>query len=393
MTAEKWVYGGEALSRVDGRVVLTPYMLPGETARVEPQQERPDLIRTRLVEILTKSPDRTDPQCQYFHNCGGCQYQHATYESQLTRKVEILLEQLKRMGKLEYSGDVQTIAGEPYGYRNRTQFHVDGSRIGFYRAGTRELLNIESCPIASPRTNEVLTVLHQMAADKRWPQFLKSIEVVTNETDVLLNVEAAHPVARKFFEWCGERIPGAQRGYLDYPAGGDSFRVSHNAFFQVNRFLVDKLVELALEGAAGETALDLYAGVGLFSIPLARRFQKMIAVESGKAAARDLEENAKRANVAMDGEAQNVETFLPSLHAAPDFVLADPPRSGLGKVVTRELLRLKPRRITIVSCDPSTLARDLAALTGEGGYRLERLQLVDLFPQTYHIESVTHLVL
>lgn len=378
------------MSRVEGRVVLTPFLLPGETGRVEPVQERPDLIRTKLVEVVSASPERVEPQCPYFYQCGGCQYQNAGYEFQTARKVEILREQLRRVGKLNYEGEIATLKAGPYGYRNRTQFHVDGSRIGYYRGGTHELLSVDQCPISSPKINEVLTTLRGMAADRRWPQFLKSIEVFTNESEVLLNVEAERPVARRFFEWCAEQIPGAQAGFLEYKAGHDSFEVSHNSFFQVNRFLVDPLVETALEGADGQTALDLYAGVGLFSMPLARRFGKVTAVESGKSAVRDLEANARRANVALERFGQNVEAFLPGLQHTPDFVLADPPRAGLGKHVTAELVRLKPPAITIVSCDPSTLSRDLSALTG-GGYRIEQMTLVDLFPQTFHIEAVTRL--
>lgn len=390
MTAEKWVYGGDALSRVDGRVVLTRFMLPGETARVEVEQERPDLIQTRAVEIVSAAPQRVEPPCPYFFRCGGCQYQHAEYGFQVEQKAEILREQLKRVGKIDWTGEIGTIAAEPYGYRNRTQFHVSGRKIGYYLPGSHELLPVEQCPISSPKINEVLRALNEMSGDRQWPQFLRSIEVFTNETDVLLNVESERPLARRFFEWCGERIPGMARGFVDYAAGGDSFRVSHNSFFQVNRFLVERLVEAALEGAEGETALDLYAGVGLFSIAMARRFGKVTAVESGKGAVRDLEFNAGRANVALAGSGEGVEEFLAGAQETPDFVLADPPRAGLGKRVTAELARLKPKRMVIVSCDPATLARDLTVLVG-AGYAVESVKVVDMFAQTGKVESVVRL--
>lgn len=393
MTAEKWVYGGDALSRVDGRVVLTPYVLPGETARVTPEQERPDLIRTKLEEIVSPSEHRVTPPCRYFGRCGGCHYQHASYEYQVQQKVEILREQLKRVGKIDYAGEIEAVSGPPLGYRNRTQFHVEGRKIGYFQAGTHQLLDIEECPISSPKINEVLGRLREMASDPRWPEFLREIEIFTNESGVLVNVlETERPIARRFFEWCAEKIPGAGAGFVEYVAAGDQFRVSHNSFFQVNRFLTDRLVESATGGKSGQHALDLYAGVGLFSVHLARQFSTVTAVESGKSAVRDLEYNATRANVALQGAGQNVEQFLPALTAAPDFVLADPPRSGLGKAVTRELIRLRPHAITIVSCDPSTLARDLGALTA-GGYEIGRLQMVDLFPQTFHVESIAHLQL
>ena len=386
------MYGGDALSRVEGRVVLTPFLLPGETARVEVEQERADLLRARPVEIVSPAAERVEPRCPYFQKCGGCHYQHAEYSFQVAQKAEILREQLKRVGKIDFTGEIATISGEPFGYRNRTQFHVDGSKIGFFHAGSHELLAVDQCPISSPKINEVLGVLHEMAADRQWPPFLKSIEVFTNESEVLLNVDSGHPLARRFFDWSSERIPGAARGYLEYKVGDDSYRVSHNSFFQVNRFLVDQLVEIALEGATGSSALDLYAGVGLFSVHLARKFAHVTTVESGKGSIRDLEVNAIGANVALEGVGQSVETFLPSVTDSPDFVLADPPRAGLGKVVTRELLRIKPRVINIVACDPATLARDLGVLTG-GGYKLESLTMIDLFPQTYHLEAVARLVL
>jgi 23S rRNA (uracil1939-C5)-methyltransferase len=230
-----------------------------------------------------------------------------------------------------------------------------------------------------------------MLRDRRFPRFVRSLELFTNETEVQLNVlETAQPVSRRFFDWAAERIPGLAAGTLDYPVGRDVYRVGHRSFFQVNRFLIEAVVERALEGAEGISAVDLYAGVGLFSLRLARRFRSVTAVESGGSAARDLEFNAARAGVEVAVRRHVADLFLGELEEAPEFVLADPPRSGLGKRVVRELLRLKPPRVVIVSCDPSTLARDLAPLTADA-YRIERLTLVDLFPQTYHIETVTHL--
>jgi 23S rRNA (uracil1939-C5)-methyltransferase len=197
-------------------------------------------------------------------------------------------------------------------------------------------------------------------------------------------------VARRFFDWCGENIPGMVQGALDYRG---EFRVSSNSFFQVNRFLVDRLAETAIEGAEGDSALDLYAGVGLFTLPLARRFRQVTAVESGAGASRDLRFNLDRAGLAqVRSDASTVEAFLEKLKRAPDFVLVDPPRAGLGKPVVERLKELRPRLLTIVACDPATLARDLAALVA-GGYKMRKITLVDLFPQTYHLETVVSLVL
>lgn len=393
MRIEKWVYGGDGLSRVDGRIVLTPFVLPGETAVVEPSPYRAGIFTGRVTEIREPSPHRVDPPCPYFGRCGGCQYQHAPYGYQVDRKVDILREVLRRVGKMEAPAEIATVTGEPWNYRNRIQLHLEHAGLGYRAQASHKLIPITQCPIASPRLNEAIAALLGMMEDRRFPRFLRSLELFTNETETQFHVlETERPLAKAFFEWCEERIPGAAARSLDYRAAGESFRVGRKSFFQVNRHLVDQLPAAALGGAAGESALDLYAGVGLFSLPLARRFPRVTAVESGMGAVEDLEFNASRAGLTVNAVRSSVDLYLETLASAPDFVLADPPRSGLGKAVVKELLRLRAPRLHIVSCDPSTLARDLAALCA-GGYRLDRLALADLFPQTFHIESVAELAL
>jgi 23S rRNA (uracil1939-C5)-methyltransferase len=388
---EKWVYGGAGLARTEGRAVLMPFVLPGETVRAAVRRERSGLLEARVEDIVGPAPERCPPLCPYFTRCGGCHYQHAGYEFQLEQKKAVLREVFRRVGKLEAPAEIETIASPPWEYRNRAQFHLVAGRIGYLEAGSHRLCPVERCPISSPKINEALSVLREMVGDRRFPRFVRSVELFTNEREVQLTVrEADRPVARRFFDWCAERIPGAAEGSLDYAAAGYVYRVSHNSFFQVNRFLTDKLVECALGDAAGSAAVDLYAGVGLFSLPLAGRFRQATAVETGSAAIRDLEWNAERASVCVKAVKSQADLFLLSLDAAPDFLLADPPRPGLTKSVVRQLVRLRPPRMAIVSCDPATLARDLGPLLS-AGYRIEKLVLIDLFPQTYHIETVTHL--
>jgi 23S rRNA (uracil1939-C5)-methyltransferase len=386
---EKLVYGGDGLARLEGRVALLPFVLPGERVRASAAAEKPGLLRAADVEVLEAAPERVEPPCPYFGRCGGCHYQHAPYEYQLAAKRAILEEELRRLGKIEPPAEIGVVAGEPWGYRNRAQLHIDGGRLGYRGAHSHRLIPIDRCPISSPRINQAIGELAAMLRDPRWPRFVRSIEIFTDERQVQLNVlESSRPVARRFFDWCAERIPGLVAGPLDYQG---RFRVSGNSFFQVNRFLADRLVETAVEGAEGDTALDLYAGVGLFSIPLAARFSRLTAVESGAGAARDLQFNAERAGAAnLVVERRTAEDFLERLEAAPDSMLLDPPRAGMGKRVVRRLLELRPRHLIVVSCDPSTLARDLAALTS-GGYRIGAMSMVDLFPQTYHLETVVHL--
>jgi 23S rRNA (uracil1939-C5)-methyltransferase len=381
VTIEKWVYGGDALARVDGRVVLAPFVLPGETARLNVGED----IHADLIEVTAPAPERVEPPCPLFTRCGGCQYQHAPYQFQLARKVDILREQLRRVGKIDYTGEIETISGPPLNYRNRAQFRIADGRIGFLAARSHTLVPVTGeCPISSPRLNQALAEMRARLPDPRFPRFVHSLEIFTNEVDLQVNVlEADRPVARSFYDWCGSMVA------IDYATSFGTFRVSPRSFFQVNRFLVEPLVDAALQNATGETALDLYAGVGLFALPMARRFKNVTAVEAGADAARDLEVNATRAGVPLGIDRARVEDFLPRLNTPPDFVLADPPRAGLGKQVVAQLVRLAPPRLTIVSCDPATLARDVAALTG---YKIEHLILADLFPQTYHLETIAHLV-
>jgi 23S rRNA (uracil1939-C5)-methyltransferase len=386
---EKLVYGGDALARLDGRVTLAPFALPGERIRAAAEREKPGLIHARTLAVLDPSPQRVAPRCPYFGRCGGCHYQHAGYEFQLEAKRAILAEELRRVGKIEPPEEIAVVAADPWGYRNRAQLHIEKGRIGYREARSHKLCAIDSCPIASPKINQTIGALAGMLRDSRWPRFLRSLEIFTDERQVQLSVlETERPVARRFFDWCAETIPGLVAGALDYQ---DRFRVSRNAFFQVNRYLADKLVEIALEGVGGETALDVYAGVGLFSLDLARRFRQAAAVESGAAEAGDLAFNAERAGLAnLRVERRTAEAYLDALERAPDFVLLDPPRAGLGKAVVQRLIDLRPPAVTIVACDPATLARDLAALLG-AGYRIEKMTLVDLFPQTYHLETVVRL--
>jgi len=380
MQVDKWVYGGEGLGRIDGKVVLVPFVLPGETARVEAGKD----VHARLLEILTPATERVEPACPLFTICGGCHYQHAPYEFQLARKVEILREQLQRVGKIKFEGEIGVISGPPLGYRSRAQFHIAEEKIGYLAPRSHDLVPVEGeCPVSSPRLNQGLAEMRGRLSDARFPKFVEALEIFTNETDVQINViDAERAVARRFYDWCESKAA------IEYATSFGTFRVSPKSFFQVNRFLVEKLVEAALPQLGGQTALDLYAGVGLFALPLAQRFASVTAIESSSSAASDLVFNIARSGSAIRMEQTRVEDYLARLDKTPDFVLADPPRTGLGKDVVADLVRLAPPRITVVSCDPATLARDLAGLTG---YEIESMTMVDLFPQTYHLETVVKL--
>ena len=393
---EKLVHGGLGLGRVDGRVVLAPYVLPGELVEIEPVRETKSLVRGKLVKRNRSSDDRIEPACPVFEVCGGCHYQHIPYEKQLDYKRQVLLETLARMGKIQWGGAVEVIASEPWGYRNRTQLrvHKEGadSAIGFLEGGTHNLVGIESCPINSPVLNRSLEALIEMSNKKRFPRFLREIEFFTNETDVQINViQTERPLAKVFFEKCAEAIKGfSPTNALDYPVGDWTYRVGRRSFFQVNRFLIERMVQVAVAGASGGTAVDLYSGVGLFTLPLAQTFERVTAVDAGGPATRDLSFNLERAGLEAKVVNLAVADYLADVQDAPDFVVADPPRAGLGAPVTEHLLRLAPPQLVLVSCDPATLARDLAALTS-GGYSIQSVSLLDLFPQTFHMETIVKL--
>ncbi len=383
---EKLVYGGEGLSRTEGEVVFTPFVLPGELVEAERSGSRRQAERADLVRVLETSPDRVDPPCPYFFRCGGCQYQHAAYDAQLRFKRSILAESLRRAGKIEYDPErIRVIPSEPYGYRNRSQFHIENGRIGYREMRSHKLVAIEECPISSPKINEVILALNRLVRDRRWPRFVSSIEVFTDERQVQWNVRAAsQPVARRFFDWLAAEIPGSVEGPLEYAVAEERFLVSGDSFFQVNRFVLPALTGAAIGNASGDLAWDLYAGVGLFSVPLARRFGEVVAVEAGASAAHDLTRNLGTA------VRDTTERFLVNEHdRKPDFVLADPPRAGLGKAVVEKLLEIRPPKLVIVACDPSTLARDLSLL--REAYDIEEITLADLFPQTFHIETIARL--
>jgi 23S rRNA (uracil1939-C5)-methyltransferase len=321
--------------------------------------------------------------------CGGCAYQHSNYEFQLGQKREILLENLRRLGRIHYTGEINVFSAAPWHYRNRIQLHFAHGQIGFHRAGSNQLAPVEECFITSPLLTDAIKILSKAVRQREWPGFLNSLELFSNETEIQINVlDSSRPVAQRFFDWLKTILPTAP-GAIDYEAAGHAFRISRDAFFQVNRFLIHELVKEVVGDKTGQRAIDLYAGVGLFSLPLAQRFQTVAAVERGGPASRDLEYNARRAG--RDGInviRSTSEEFLRSAES-PDLLVADPPRAGLGNAVVEGMIRLRAAHTVIVSCDPSTLARDLKRLST--GFRIVRLTLIDLFPQTYHLETVAHL--
>jgi 23S rRNA (uracil1939-C5)-methyltransferase len=419
---EKLIYGGEGLAHHNGATVFVPFVLPAERVRATPVEEKKKFIRARVEELLEPSPARIAPRCPHLTVCGGCDYQHIPYEAQLTYKTEILRETLRRLGRIDWPGTITTHASPPWAYRNRAQWKVrpleadaaDGEKaklgIGYFRANSTALCAVEDCSIISPLLLKTLLKLREVLAEGALPRQLREIEAFVDASDskmVLTATFAGFPsriaeVAEKFRalvpeieslllnDPSHERMELSGPGFITYQAGGIGYRVGHFSFFQVNKFLVEELTREVVDSeASGKLALDLFAGVGLFSAPLAKRFEHVIAVEGNPAAARDLETNVTRIR-AVEVRAADVGRFLERCKEKPDLVVLDPPRAGMEPSALPRLARISPARITYVSCEPPTLARDLAVLL-EKGYDLSDVHLFDLFPQTFHMEVVVRL--
>ena len=421
---ERAVYGGSGLARADGKAIFVPFALPGETVEGEIVDDKGGFATADLRCVLEPSPARTQPPCPYYGQCGGCHYQHADYATQVEMKTSILRESLER-ARIAEIPEIQAVTAEPLGYRNRIRLHVQANpfRLCYKLRKSHVNLPVISCPIASPALQRAIKILNREGKMLGLAEFVTEIELFTapEQSTLIVSLWTDRPAPEakllldKMSPQLRQILPEVQgigtfameksrtstrllassgSDSLLYASGEHHYRVSLGSFFQVNRFLIDSLVQLVTAGESGATAWDLYAGVGLFSLPLAETFCEITAVESSAAAVRDLRENLRGAKhrVVSSDTAAFLRSAITRRRPAPDLLVVDPPRAGLGHEVTAALAKLQPRKITYVSCDPATLSRDLAALV-EYGYRLSQLHLLDLFPQTFHLEAVTHLLL
>jgi 23S rRNA (uracil1939-C5)-methyltransferase len=424
---EKLVYGGEGLAHHGGSTIFVPFVLPDERVTIEPIEQKKKFVRARLERVLEASPERVEPRCQHFGDCGGCDYQHFSYDNQLRYKTGILRETLRRLGGIEWSGEIAVHASQPWSYRNRAQWKVrplgdeaadanGGAKlaIGYFRANSTALCAVKDCPILAPSLLRALLALRDALATGTLPKNVREIEAFTSEgTDagdarLLVTATFAGFPARgaELSETFRRIVPGIESllfhdpgrdrmelfgpGFIETEARGVKFRVGHFSFFQVNSFLVDEMVrEVVDRDPGGRLAVDLYAGVGLFSVPLAKRYERVIAVESNPAATRDLENNV-RGQGTIEVRTASVEKFIDRFKERPQFVVLDPPRAGMEPGAAQRLARVGAARITYVSCDPPTLARDLKIICA-AGYELANVHIFDLFPQTFHMETVVRL--
>lgn len=408
----KLVYGGEALGYHAGRTVLASQVVPHERVEVEEIRTRKGVVHARPLRILQPSRDRVEPPCPYFGHCGGCQYQHLAADSQVLAKREILRETLRRLGRVIWDAEIPVHSGPAWNYRNQAQLKVGraadgGHELGFFAAESNRLISIDTCAILSPRLNALLAELR----GQPWAELLtncREIELFADDRDekvmLILRGRCTAPEAMShkcLTELAGVVSVAVEQGpslrvygepHLSYHVGEHTYRVSTTAFFQSSRLLLPDLVGRAIREESGAIAMDLFAGVGLFALPLAQRFAQVIAVESHAQAAADLESNARAAaggNIRVMAETA-FDFLRRCAQTEPDLVVLDPPRAGVGVASLNLLTGLRPQRLVYVSCSPPTLARDLGFLV-QHGYHLDALEMFDLFPQTYHIESLARL--
>jgi 23S rRNA (uracil1939-C5)-methyltransferase len=421
---EKSIYGGSGLARAEGKAIFVPFTLPGEEVEAEIVSDKGGFSTAELQSVLEPSPARTNPPCPYFGKCGGCHYQHANYAAQIEMKLAILRESLER-ARIQDIPTITPVTADPLGYRNRIRLHVrkDPFSLCYKLRKSHTNLPIDTCPIASPILQRAIETLNREGKPLNLSEFVTEIELFTNpdQSELIVSLwtdqpasaakqiidNVSQPLRQMFPEiqaigvFATERIRTTSKllahsgsDFLIYPSRDRRYRVGLGSFFQVNRFLIDQLVDLVTAGEQGSLAWDLYAGVGLFSLPLTEHFAEVTAVESSPSAIRDLRENLRNTKhrIVAAETAAFLRQALQQRYPIPDLIVVDPPRAGLLRDVTDALAKVRPRKITYVSCDPSTLSRDLAALV-ESGYRLRNMHLLDLFPQIYHLESITHLAL
>lgn len=378
LTIERLAAGGDGVGRdASGRVVFVPFTAPGDRIQATIEERRARFARGRLERLLASGPSRVEPRCPAFGDCGGCTWQHVAYETQREAKEAILRDALERLGGLALPGPVAIEpCPAPYGYRGRTRVLAKGGRVGYRRRRSHALCAVRRCPVLVPALEAALAAL----ADER--------PAATAEWELVAGAEGvrATPLVQP--------LPRDPRVELE--VAGERIAASPGVFVQATPALFASLAE-AVHTAAGRGALglELFAGAGFFSVGLARRFTRLVVVESEGRAVADLRHNLARSGCPdveiLGGRAERV-LCASRLGATPDAAVLDPPRTGLPRGALESLLALAPKRLVYVSCEPSTLARDLSGFC-RGGYRVASVRGFDLFPQTPHVEAVAVLSL
>ncbi len=376
---EKIVPNGFGLAFAENLTVFVPLSVAGDEVSVKLNQLKGKTAFAEIIEVIESSAYRIEPPCVYFGKCGGCNFQQMTYEKQLEAKVGIIKDSLKRIGKIELEKEIEMIPSPlEFAYRSRVRWHVDtkNKKIGYFQRNSHNVVDIKKCPIL---TNELQEILDELRETIEWETFWANI----------VEIEAAN-AGEQVSIFSDEILE--QTNQIEFKTDENNYFFNAQTFFQGNQFLIEKLIDTAIGDANGENAFDLYAGVGLFTLPLAEKFKKVTAIEAHERAVDFARINVDRANLEnVELICDNVDDFLEENEFQNvDFLLLDPPRSGTDKKIIENIIKIKPSEISYVACEPSTLARDLRILT-ENVYKIESVTAIDLFPQTHHIETVVRL--
>jgi 23S rRNA (uracil1939-C5)-methyltransferase len=409
VTIERILPGGLGLAHADDRTILVALAAPGDRVRIRVDRVKGNVSFASIEEIIAPSTQRVEPPCPYFGRCGGCDFQQMNYQAQLDAKAAIIRDCLRRLARIENIPDFQiTAVPDPWHYRSRAQWQYDAvrQRLGYFESGSRNVCDVAECAVLVPQLQSTLESLRARMASGSLPD-ARDFRAVIGDEGVSISppVRGSSPIDIESPELA---VDNKVVRDLSRTLQGESYRFNADSFFQANDGLLPSLIDAALGDAGGKTTLELYCGVGLFTLPLARRFARVVGVESDPAAANFARENVAGAGLTnAEVATRDVGVWLDDLKRHDlsmlseesatalqdqiDFVLLDPPRTGAESRVIAGILGLQPRRIAYVSCDPATLARDLKKLIA-GGYHLTSIAAFDLFPQTHHVETVVHLV-
>ncbi|MDQ3755532.1 MAG: class I SAM-dependent RNA methyltransferase [Acidobacteriota bacterium] len=379
---ERIVPGGAGLAHAGGKTIFIMLAAPGDRLRVRVDGLKGKVAFASIVEVIAAGPQRSEPPCPYFGRCGGCDFQQLTYEAQLQAKAEIIRDCLRRIARLD---PPETISITPsptvWRYRSRARWQHDPlkQQLGYYELASHRVCDVEECPVVLPEVQAVLSRLREGLRAGTLPAEVTEFQAVAGDEGVSV------------------QPPDNQLGASEQSRaiGGERYRFDADCFFQINHALLEPLVAEALKGVTGgERAVDLYCGVGLFTLPLARRFARLVGVEGSVRACRFARRNLADANLTnariINARAGAWLKREASRIAPANFVLLDPPRAGAEPETLDGIISLHPRHISYVSCDPATLARDLKQLT-TAGFKIDSITAFDLFPQTHHVETVVHL--
>ena len=378
---EKIVPKGLGMGFAEKMTFFVPLAAQGDVLKVKVNQLKGKVAFAEIVEISEPSPDRVIPQCEYFGRCGGCDFQQLNYQAQLAAKIGMIQDCLSRIGKIKYENEINIVESpKEYGYRARAAWHLDTRtrKFGYFRRGSHDIIDVKHCPILTDELQKTLTDLRgEVEWGNLWENKVEIEAATADGQESVFSVEIIEPTNEIVFS-----------------VNEEKYIYSAHCFFQGNSLLIEKLIETAIGGAAGENALDLYCGVGLFTLPLARKFAKVDGVEGNPKAVEYAQkniENARIENAEVIAESVGdwLEDNLSDLKNI-DFILLDPPRTGAETAIIQSILKIHPTEISYVSCEPSVLARDLRILI-DGGYKIESITAVDLFPQTHHIETIVRL--